>query len=205
MLDALYSLIMDPEAKQKLDFLARVPLFGDLTRAELAKLQPWMSEHVYRRGEVIFEEGDIGRALVIVRSGKIEVYKTVPRTGRTHLRFIEGGGYLGEMSLLQPLPRSASAAAAEESEVYLLDKSKLESLMESSHTIAMRLLGKFARILSERFRSLEDGMLAGSAGTEDGPSSPAVAGDAGDRVAELERIIGRMTVEIERLKSAGAK
>jgi len=63
-------------------------------------------------GEILFEEGTRGRELFIIQEGKVGVYKVMPE-GEVELAQIEKGGIVGEMSLLDNLPRSATVRAIE--------------------------------------------------------------------------------------------
>jgi CRP/FNR family cyclic AMP-dependent transcriptional regulator len=64
----------------------------------------------FKAGEVVFEEGSKGREIFIVQEGTFAVYKNSP-SGEVLLAQIEKGGVIGEMSLLDNLPRSATVKA----------------------------------------------------------------------------------------------
>lgn len=64
----------------------------------------------YENGDLIFSEGDTGREMYIVQSGAVEIRKTCGN-GKVLLARLEKGEFFGEMSLLESLPRSASAHA----------------------------------------------------------------------------------------------
>ena len=64
----------------------------------------------YSDGDVIFQEGDEGREMFIVQSGEVIVSKNTKR-GQVELAVLRKGDFVGEMSLLESLPRSATAQA----------------------------------------------------------------------------------------------
>jgi CRP-like cAMP-binding protein len=64
----------------------------------------------YKPQEVVFEEGSTGRELFIVQEGRVGVYKKTP-DGEVELAYIEKGAVIGEMSLLDNMPRSATVKA----------------------------------------------------------------------------------------------
>ncbi|MDD5675368.1 MAG: cyclic nucleotide-binding domain-containing protein, partial [Chitinivibrionales bacterium] len=66
----------------------------------------------YKPGDVLFEEGSKGRELFSIQEGKVGVYKESP-DGPIELAKIEKGGIIGEMSLLDNMPRSATVKALE--------------------------------------------------------------------------------------------
>lgn len=194
MIETLRSLFLDTDAQARLDLLARIPLFGGLTRKELFRVDAGMVERVYRNGDEIFKEGDPGYNLVIVKAGRIEIVKKLSDSSAKILRVMGPGDFFGEMALLDPIPRTATALAAEDSTVFLFDKIKLEGLMLDCPTAGMRIMGQFSRILSDRFRELEARMLS-----EEAPKGLPEGKDDG-RIQELERTLGRATLEIDRLK-----
>ena len=70
-------------------------------------------------GEVIFEEGDIGRDLYIVQSGEIKIVKNVNGQKLELARF-KKGDFFGDMALLQSIPRYAGAVAVGETRLLIL-------------------------------------------------------------------------------------
>ncbi len=69
----------DPEQLRRAPFLARSPLFAGLPRRLLARLATRFFEKVYHPGEVVFEEGDPGRALFVVVEGAVEITRATAR------------------------------------------------------------------------------------------------------------------------------
>lgn len=193
MIDRLVTLLMDPEAGRRRQLLARVDLFSGLPASAVAKIQEAVSEHLYRQGDVLFQEGEPGRALLILETGKVEVFKT-PQGGRRHLRFIHAGEYLGEMALLDTAPRSASALAVEDTKCFLLHKNQLEGLMSRYPAIGMAVFSHFARVLTRRFMELESKAHA----TAVGSAASSAAGPSAARVGDLEAALGRMALELDR-------
>lgn len=194
MLDRLFSFVRDPQARRRQAFLRSVPLFAGLGDSEIALVHQALTERLFLGGEVIFEEGDVSRALLIVETGRVEIYRGKEER-RATLGFVEAGGYVGEMALVDECPRSASAAAAEDSNILLLHKNKLDGLTHDFPAIGAAIMRQFARSLSDRCRALEVKLASESARPRAGaaPVEPA-------RVAELERALAGMAVELERAR-----
>jgi CRP/FNR family cyclic AMP-dependent transcriptional regulator len=74
----------------------------------------------YKSGETVFEEGAKTREMFIVQDGKVAIYKNTP-TGEVLLAYIEKGGVIGEMSLLDNMPRSATVRAVELSTLIVIN------------------------------------------------------------------------------------
>ncbi len=68
---------------------------------------------IYRAGEIIIQEGDQERALYLLRTGKVAVFKGVG-AARERLGAIEATNFFGEMSMINDEPRSATVQAASE-------------------------------------------------------------------------------------------
>ena len=79
----------------------------------------------YKAGEVIFKEGTHGSAVYILSSGKVEVSKLV-HGKKIVLGILGAGDMFGEMSYLDPGPRSATVTALEDTVLELLDKNFLD-------------------------------------------------------------------------------
>jgi general secretion pathway protein D len=115
--------------------LKQVPLFENLSARELKKIARLLHERTYRPGEVIFREGDPGAGMFIVRKGKVNIVIRRPDGSEQLLTPIEERQFFGEMALLEAAPRSASAVAAEKSELLGFFEPDLESLIERTRNM----------------------------------------------------------------------
>jgi CRP-like cAMP-binding protein len=142
----------DPESARKRTFLKSLDLFKGLRFMELGHLIENMHCRTYHEGEVLFVEGDIGRALFILESGKVELTKAGLDGKPQRLYVIQPGDFFGEMALLEQLPRTATATALETSQVFLFYRSKLESLLSYHPRIGVQIMTHLAQLLSARLR-----------------------------------------------------
>jgi CRP/FNR family transcriptional regulator, cyclic AMP receptor protein len=143
---------VDPAYQQKKEFLRELELFKDLKDRELGYLVEALHTRSYKEGEVIFVEGDIGRALFILESGKVDLSK---KDGQGKIRKIftlEPGDFFGEMALLEQRPRTATAVSLEKSLVHLLYRSKLDAILQYQPHIGISIMTHLARLLSNRLR-----------------------------------------------------
>lgn len=151
-LKSLKRWLIDPAFDRKKDFLRSLEIFRDLRDGELGHLVHALHSRVYREGEVIFVEGDIGRALFVLESGRVELTKTGADGKPVFLHALQPGDFFGEMALLESLPRTATATAVEKSRLHLLYKSKLDALLSSNPRIGVTIMSHLARLLSARLR-----------------------------------------------------
>ncbi len=142
----------DPSVSRKKQFLRSLALFQDLKNGEMGSLLHALHARTYRPGEVVFVEGDIGRALFIVESGKVELTR-IGADGRPVVLYtLKPGEFFGEMALLESLPRSATATAVESTRLHLLYRTKLDALLQSQPRIGVAVMSHLARLLSARLR-----------------------------------------------------
>lgn len=140
---------IDPQFSRKKQFLRSLEIFKDLRDRELGYLVQSLHSRTYREGEVVFVEGDIGRALFILEDGGVELTR---EGSRSPLYALKPGDFFGEMALLESLPRSATATATSRSHMHLLYKSKLDALLNSEPRIGVTIMSHLARLLSARLR-----------------------------------------------------
>ena len=146
--------LIDPQFARKKKFLRSLPLFNDLNDSELGYLVAALHSRTYRAGEVIFVEGDIGRALFVLESGAVSLTRGSSEGKPLVLYSLTPGDFFGEMALLESLPRTATATATEKTHLHLLYKSKLDALLHSEPHIGVTIMSHLARLLSARLRRL---------------------------------------------------
>ncbi len=99
---------------------------------------------VYRNGEIICNEGDEGRDMYVIQSGKVSVIKRTPQ-GEVFLRTLKGGDIFGEMALFDHLPRSATVRADGEARILRIDKNGFFSKASRDPTLAFKILEGMSR------------------------------------------------------------
>ncbi|HOL63212.1 MAG: cyclic nucleotide-binding domain-containing protein [Elusimicrobiales bacterium] len=152
ILDRFFNKAYDHAVLEKIKFLSQISLFKNIRRKDLLYILENLYEKKYLKNEVLFNEGDIGRALFIIYSGNIGLYK---KNGDQNILFseVKAGDFIGEMALLEEMPRSLSAICLEDSFVFLLYKTNIENMINSKPKIAARINYNLAKILSSRLRN----------------------------------------------------
>lgn len=143
---------IDPQFSRKKQFLRSLEIFKELRDGDLGHLVQALHSRSYREGEVVFVEGDIGRALFILESGAVELTRSGTGGKPVVLYGLKPGDFFGEMALLESLPRTATATATEKTRLHLLYKSKLDSLLTGEPRIGVTIMSHLARLLSARLR-----------------------------------------------------
>ncbi len=136
---------------ETLDFFRGIPIFHGLSTRQLGRVMLAMQPRQYRAGEKLFEEGQIGKAVFIVKSGKVELTRRVGDKDRM-LGTMGPGQLFGEMALLEQMKRTASATVIEDGEVFLLYTATLDALIREYPAIGVKLLRNMAILLSALLR-----------------------------------------------------
>jgi len=143
----------DSGFRKKLRFFRTVLLFKDLSTRDLATLVKKTMEKSYGPGEIVFQEGHLGRAFFVVADGQVEILRRiqVDESPQVVARF-EKGDFFGEMVLLDELPRSATCRAVETTRLHILYKDHFDSLCLQSPRAGVSILHALGRLLSARLR-----------------------------------------------------
>ncbi|MFW5697086.1 MAG: cyclic nucleotide-binding domain-containing protein [Fimbriimonadaceae bacterium] len=134
-------------------------LFKGLSDKQVDKLVDLTYEEDYHEGEVLLHEDGKDHKLMLVLKGKVLV-KTA--SGRT-LAMLESGAVLGEVSLLDADPRSASVIAKTKVEVAMIPLNELNKMMEKDAAARAAIMQNLAVVLARRLRDANirlDGALA---------------------------------------------
>jgi len=116
-----------------LDLIRRVPLFTMLTPAQAESLSHAVTKKRFKRGEILVERGKKTNALYILLSGRTRVVITDNKGREVILATLKAGDYVGEMSLIDDEPHSATVIAEQQADVLALGREAfLQCLMENS-------------------------------------------------------------------------
>jgi CRP-like cAMP-binding protein len=111
--------------------LKKIAIFKSLSDEALENLSAQFKSRTLEAGEVLFDLGDAGNEMIIVQDGKIAIYMPEadnPQAGQA-LRIFQAGEILGEMALIDRLPRSASARAEVKTLIATLDSATFKNLL----------------------------------------------------------------------------
>ncbi len=152
----LKELLMNPEFGRKKEFLQRIPLFRGVTRREFGILFQALVVRQYNSGEILCGEGDIGRALFLIESGSVEVFRKGADGHSTCVAILKSGDFFGELSLVDEQPRTATVVALEPVRACLLYKSEIDKLLRKAPHIGAAVMTHLSRLLAARLRSTLD-------------------------------------------------
>jgi CRP/FNR family transcriptional regulator len=153
MLDSLLYFCSKGCVMAKEETLAQVDLFSTLSKKELQSLLRSCQERKFSTGSTIMSQGDAGVGLYVLKSGKVRIVRAdgTPTGTETELGVVSAPDVLGEMSLLDDLPRSASVIVVEDVDALVLPVWEFRSTLRNNPEIGLKLLA----VLSRRLRKSE--------------------------------------------------
>lgn len=114
------------------DELARISLFAGLDQAELTAIARHAFVRRLARGQILFSQGEPSDYLFLVRSGRLRVFVASPHGEELVLSVSGPGAALGELSVLDREPRSATVEALEAAELIAVPGDDARHLLETN-------------------------------------------------------------------------
>ncbi len=139
-------------ADELCDMIEGAQLFQDMPHAEIRVMASYARAYQVAKGKAIFREGQKGSFMCILTEGKVDILKESDSKERKHITTIRPGKTMGEMAMLDELPHSATAVAADTVKLVMITKMNFEKLTEEHPVLAVKLLKKLARLMSLRLR-----------------------------------------------------
>lgn len=147
-------------AQARQDFLQTIPIFAGLDPVALTEIARSAEEAAFRTGEIIVREGEAGNRMFIIRSGQVEIIKHLARAHETVLAVLGPGNFLGEMSIIECVTRSASVRALEDTLLFALKGIDLYRLFQRHPDQYAIMILNIARDLSRRLRTVDERFAA---------------------------------------------
>lgn len=131
------------------DFLKETVLFSHLNDTVLQRICQDVVERHYAQGEIIFHQGDPGRALYLVKSGQVRIFiNGLDGTETSVILLGRPGDIFGELAVIDGLPRSATAVAMEPTILYTMNREAFRDHMRHYPQLALN----FMQELSSKVR-----------------------------------------------------
>ncbi|MHB8109339.1 MAG: cyclic nucleotide-binding domain-containing protein [Syntrophorhabdaceae bacterium] len=137
---------------ERAEMLENTSLSMEFSWPELLELSEYMGTKKYRRGSTVFEEGDRDVFMCVVVKGGVNILKKDEHREIKRVAQIGLGKVIGEMSMIDGNPRSATAIAAVDSILVTLNKENMNRLFKEKPAIGLKFLKKIAFSMSQRLR-----------------------------------------------------
>lgn len=137
-----------------IELLAEVPTFAELDADALDAISGKARRHTFKKNTVIMPEGEPGECLYIIASGSVKVF-VGDEDGRELVLYQEGpGSCIGDISLLDDAPRSASVMTLEKTVAWSLSKHDFLTCIEQNPAMSLTII----RTLTRRLRDATGGI-----------------------------------------------
>ena len=134
-----------------LDLIRRVPLFSLLTNEQAQGIAESVVKRRFRRGELVVEHGKKSDALFILLTGRARVLTADSRGREVILAVLQSGDYVGEMSLIDNEPHSATVRAEIQTDMLVLGRAEFARCLPENSSLSYAIL----RGLVQRLRSAD--------------------------------------------------
>jgi CRP-like cAMP-binding protein len=138
-----------------LDLLRRVPLFSMLTAVQADAVALAIVKRRFKRGEIIVDQGKKADALFIILTGRARVVTSDSRGREVILASMQPGDYIGEMSLIDDEPHSATVRAELQTDVLMLGRAEFARCLPDASSMAYAVLRGLVQRLRHADRKIE--------------------------------------------------
>lgn len=138
-----------------LELIRRVPLFSMLTASQAESVADAIVKRRFKRGEAIVEQGKKSDALSIILTGRARVMSTDDRGREVILATMSPGDYVGEMSLIDDEPHSATVRAEIQTDVLILGRLQFARCLPENSSMAYAVMKGLVHRLRHADRKIE--------------------------------------------------
>ncbi|MBW2040181.1 MAG: Crp/Fnr family transcriptional regulator [Deltaproteobacteria bacterium] len=139
-----------------IEHIAAIPPFEGLPREQHEDLARIVVDRSYKRGQIIFSEGDVGAGFYVVISGRVKIFKLSPDGKEQILHIFGPGEPFGEVSVFAGQRFPAHAEALEQSRVFFFPRDAFVELIKKDSSLALNMLAVLSRRLRRFTLLIED-------------------------------------------------
>lgn len=145
---------MDPNlSKAIVDFFRNMPIFSRMNAEEVKLVAKHMNVIELQPGEILFQEADRGNFMCFIAHGTLDVIKQpIAAEQEIIITTLRKGQSIGEMSVIENLPRSATIKARDDAKLFILSQAAFDLLLARHAYIGIKLLKGVAILLSNNLR-----------------------------------------------------
>jgi len=147
---------------QRVKTLGKMPIFAQFSDDELYLVAGLIKEVNFIENSVIFSEGVSGRSLYVIKTGVVKIVKNVLSKGKKAeklLAILRAGDFFGEMALLMPIKRTATAVALKDCILFKISRDDFENHLMSNKDISLKLYRNFVSALIERLKKANQELI----------------------------------------------
>lgn len=145
--------VRQKEEDEILGILKKIPIFEELGKRDLGRVERLLHKRQYSSHEVIFLQGDPGLGMYIIEKGNVDI---ISEPGKNRLADLSDGEFFGELALLDDSPRTASAVATTDCTLLCFFQPDLLDLVERNPQLGVKILFHLARTVGARLRKANE-------------------------------------------------
>jgi cAMP-binding proteins - catabolite gene activator and regulatory subunit of cAMP-dependent protein kinases len=130
----------------------KVSIFSTLQDNHVREIVDMVVHRKYKKGQIIFFEGDISDKLYIVNKGKVKIFRYTKEGKEQILYILTNGDFTGDLSLLKKSKLEFNAEALEDTAVCTLTKEDFDKILEKNPEITFKIL----EVVHDRLVNLEN-------------------------------------------------
>ncbi len=138
-----------------LDLIRRVPLFSLLTNDQAQSIADSVVKRRFRRGEIVVEHNRKSNALFILLNGRARVLTSDSRGREVILAVLQPGDYVGEMSLIDNEPHSATVRAEVQTDMLILGRPEFARCLPENSSLSYAIMRGLVSRLRQADRQIE--------------------------------------------------
>lgn len=138
-----------------LELIRRVPLFALLTASQAEAVADAVTKRRFKRGETIVEQGEKSNTLFIILTGRVRVVTADKRGREVILATLQPGDYIGEMSLIDNEPHSATVRAEVQTDMLTLGRAEFARCLPENSSMSYAIMKGLVQRLRQADRKIE--------------------------------------------------
>ena len=138
-----------------LELIRRVPLFALLTASQAEAVADAVIKRRFKRGEIIVEQGEKSNTLFIILTGRVRVVTSDKRGREVILATLQPGDYIGEMSLIDNEPHSATVRAEVQTDMLTLGRAEFARCLPENSSMSYAIMKGLVQRLRQADRKIE--------------------------------------------------
>lgn len=136
--------------------LRNCKLFSDLNQGELDSLQTVAGRKDFRKGQIVFNEGDPSRGFFLVVTGAVKVYRVGPDGRERVFHVVEAGDSFAEAAMFMDAYPATAEALATTTTVIHIEKNGFKQLLTRDPRLSLKVIGSLVKWLSHMRNALTD-------------------------------------------------
>ncbi len=136
-----------------LTLIRSTEIMGDMETEQLKKIAAAASEVEFSGDEVVYDEGELGKAVYIIRSGQVVVEMNVPGQGYITIHTLGPGQLFGWSSLFPSQRKGARARTIKPTRAIAINANQLRAAWQTDHALENAIIQRTARVMIDRIKS----------------------------------------------------